>query len=47
MSAQRPQHGVGLVDELHRRSLEDPEGFWGEAARAIDWTVAPQTVLDR
>ncbi|MEQ9121615.1 MAG: AMP-binding protein, partial [Alphaproteobacteria bacterium] len=24
-------------DDLHRRSLEDPEGFWGEAAAAIDW----------
>jgi propionyl-CoA synthetase len=35
------------VDELHRTSLEDPDGFWGEAAGAIDWTVAPQTVLDR
>jgi propionyl-CoA synthetase len=37
----------GRVDELHRASLADPDGFWGEAARAIDWTVAPQTVLDR
>ena len=24
-------------DDLHRRSLADPEGFWGEAASAIDW----------
>ena len=23
--------------DLHRRSLEDPEGFWGDAAAAIDW----------
>ncbi len=27
----------GKYDDLHRRSLEDPEGFWGEAAAAIDW----------
>ena len=33
--------------ELHARSLADPEGFWGEAARAIDWNVPPRTVLDR
>lgn len=30
----------------HRRSLEDPEQFWLEAARAIDWTVPPSTALD-
>jgi propionyl-CoA synthetase len=23
--------------EVHARSLADPEGFWGEAAREIDW----------
>jgi len=31
----------------HARSLEDPDGFWGEAADAVDWDVAPTTVLDR
>ncbi len=25
-------------DEAYRRSIEDPEGFWGELAEAIDWT---------
>ncbi|MEU7433465.1 propionyl-CoA synthetase [Streptomyces sioyaensis] len=30
----------------YRRSLEDPEGFWLDAARAIDWTVAPSRALD-
>ena len=34
-------------DELHRRSVDDPEGFWGEAATLVDWDVAPPTVLDR
>src|SRR6266567_7042524 len=29
------------------RSLADPEGFWGEAARDIDWYQAPTVVLDR
>src|SRR6516162_10486147 len=32
--------------EVFRRSLADPEGFWGEAARAIDWYRVPTAVLD-
>src|SRR6478735_11187890 len=30
-----------------RRSLADPEGFWGDAAKDIDWYQAPTVVLDR
>ncbi len=30
----------------HARSLADPEGFWGEAAEAIDWTRRWDRVLD-
>jgi propionyl-CoA synthetase len=30
----------------HARSIADPEGFWGEAARGIDWIVQPKQVLD-
>ena len=37
---------MGRFDELHRRSIEDPEGFWGEAARAIDWVEPWTKVLD-
>ena len=33
--------------EEHRRSLGDPEAFWGEQARAVDWFHRPRTVLDR
>ena len=33
--------------DVWRRSIEDPEGFWGEAARGIDWYREPATVLDR
>jgi propionyl-CoA synthetase len=33
--------------EAFRRSLTDPDGFWAEAARAIDWYQAPTAVLDR
>src|SRR5580692_6952563 len=32
--------------EAFHRSLTDPEGFWGEAAQAIDWYQAPTQVLD-
>ncbi|HYE00757.1 MAG TPA: propionyl-CoA synthetase [Alphaproteobacteria bacterium] len=33
--------------EVYRRSLEDPEGFWGEAAAALEWHRPPAAVLDR
>ncbi|HKH66098.1 MAG TPA: acetyl-coenzyme A synthetase N-terminal domain-containing protein, partial [Reyranella sp.] len=31
---------------LHQRSLSDPEGFWAEQAKAIDWTRRWDKVLD-
>jgi propionyl-CoA synthetase len=36
----------GAYAETYRRSIEDPVGFWGEQAAAVDWDVAPTTVLD-
>jgi propionyl-CoA synthetase len=33
-------------DEVYARSLADPEGFWAEAAEAIDWTKRWDKVLD-
>ncbi|CCE01598.1 propionyl-CoA synthetase [Bradyrhizobium sp. STM 3809] len=32
--------------EVHARSLQDPEGFWAEAARAIDWIEPAKKVFD-
>ena len=32
--------------QAHARSLADPEGFWGEAAAAIDWDRPYERVLD-
>ena len=29
------------------RSLSDPEGFWGDAAKLIEWYEPPAVVLDR
>ncbi len=37
---------MGRFDELHRRSIEDPEGFWSDAAQAIDWVEPWSKVLD-
>jgi propionyl-CoA synthetase len=37
---------VGRLDEIHRRSLADPESFWGEAAAAIEWERRWERVLD-
>ena len=33
-------------DAFHRRSITDPEGFWGEQAALIDWQTPPERVLD-
>ena len=35
-----------LYDRMHARSLSDPEGFWGEAARDITWSKPWDQVLD-
>ena len=32
--------------DVYRRSIEDPEGFWLDAARLVDWDVAPTAALD-
>ena len=32
--------------EIYERSMRDPEGFWGEAAAAIDWIEKPKKVFD-
>ncbi|HWQ00803.1 MAG TPA: propionyl-CoA synthetase [Gaiellaceae bacterium] len=35
-----------LFESVYRRSLEEPEQFWAEAARAIDWDEPPARLLD-
>jgi propionyl-CoA synthetase len=37
---------MGAYREAYQRSIDDPEGFWGEAAQAVTWTRAPQRILD-
>ena len=33
-------------EEFHRRSLEDPEGFWMEQAKGIEWHKEPEKALN-
>ncbi len=37
---------MGRYEDVFRRSLTDPAGFWAEAAQAIDWYEQPETILD-
>ena len=37
---------MGLYKDAHRRSLNDPNGFWAEAAAGIDWIEPWDKVLD-
>jgi len=38
---------MGQYAEQYRRSIADPEGFWAEAANAIEWDRPPAAILDR
>jgi non-ribosomal peptide synthetase component F len=33
-------------NQAYRRSIDEPEKFWGEAAEAIDWFKKPELILD-
>ncbi len=37
---------MGDYHTTYQRSLLDPEGFWREAAEAIDWIREPEQILD-
>ena len=37
---------VSQYADAYQRSLSDPEGFWLEAARSIDWMTSPTRALD-
>ncbi|MBP2311973.1 propionyl-CoA synthetase [Azospirillum soli] len=40
------QSSADLYNQIHARSLSDPEGFWGEAAEEITWIKRWDKVLD-
>ena len=37
---------AGAYRDVYGQWKADPQGFWGEAAKAIDWIRAPKTVFD-
>ena len=37
---------MSVYAEFHRRSIEDPDAFWAEQAKWIDWQTPPQTICD-
>lgn len=45
-TAERTLPGDGTYSGTWRRSVEDREGFWLEAAQGIDWMTPPSRALD-
>ena len=39
-------HGKSRYHEVHARSMADPESFWAEAAREIDWIEPAKKIFD-
>lgn len=37
---------MGTYNDVYQRSIEDPNGFWGEAAELVSWDRKPKVVLD-
>ena len=37
---------MGTYKDVYQRSIDDPNGFWGEAAQLVNWNRKPKTVLD-
>ncbi|MEU4427911.1 propionyl-CoA synthetase [Actinoplanes sp. NPDC024001] len=37
---------MGAYREAYHRSITDPDGFWREAATAVDWHRDPERILD-
>ncbi|WP_295380526.1 propionate--CoA ligase [uncultured Pseudacidovorax sp.] len=38
---------MSSYQEFYRRSVDEPDAFWAEQARLIDWHRPPTTILDR
>jgi len=38
---------LGAYELAYRRSIEDPEGFWIQAAQAVEWINPPSVASDR
>ena len=46
MNVQENVDGKSRYHEVHARSLADPDGFWAEAAKEIDWIEPPTKIFD-
>ncbi|WP_407115321.1 propionyl-CoA synthetase [Bradyrhizobium sp. LMG 9283] len=46
MNVQGNVDGKRRYHEVHARSLADPEGFWAEVAKEIDWIEPPTKIFD-
>ncbi|WP_448034801.1 propionyl-CoA synthetase [Bradyrhizobium liaoningense] len=46
MNVQGNVDGKSRYHEVYARSLADPEGFWAEAAKEIDWIEPPTRIFD-
>ncbi|WP_037267483.1 acetate--CoA ligase, partial [Roseivivax halodurans] len=37
---------AGRYEEMYRRSVEDPDGFWADEAKRLDWIKSPSRIKD-
>ncbi|MDP2824846.1 MAG: acetyl-coenzyme A synthetase N-terminal domain-containing protein, partial [Sulfuritalea sp.] len=37
---------MGKYSEFYKRSIEQPEAFWRDEAKLVDWHKPPQTIRD-
>ena len=37
---------MGKYEEFYKRSIEQPEAFWSDEAKLVDWHKPPQTIRD-
>ena len=37
---------MGKYIDFHQQSIQDPDAFWSEQAKRIDWEVPFEKVLD-
>ncbi|MEA2695302.1 MAG: acetyl-CoA synthetase [Acidobacteriota bacterium] len=46
IAAKAHVQSLAQYQEMYRRSIDDPEGFWREEASILDWFYPPRTILD-
>jgi hypothetical protein len=46
LTARNGDSGMTPFADFHRQSLDNPDAFWAEQAKLIDWQVPPQQICD-